>query len=295
MKIVGFGMSGLIGGALGRKLTQRHDLVLLKRGVDWDARALGPWAKRIDGADAVINLSGEPIVGKRWTAGQKKAIRDSRVLATRVIVEAIAAARAKPKALLNASATGFYGARDPDEVLTENSPAGEGFLADVCREWERTALRARDYGVRTVCLRTSPVLAREGGMLKKMLPPFRAGLGGPLGSGRQIVSWIHIEDEEGAILKCLEDVSLEGPVNLASPNPVPMKEFTRTLARALHRPAFFKVPAFALKILLGEMADMLVTGQKVLPEKLLRAGYVFNHPILDEALRHAVQSDTYLR
>jgi uncharacterized protein (TIGR01777 family) len=185
---------------------------------------------------------------------------------------------------LNASAIGIYGARD-EKPVDERTPAAKGFLGDLCSEWERQARKAETAGVRTVLLRTGIVLAVEGGALAKMLPPFRLGLGGPLGDGRQYMSWIHIDDEVGAILEALRNPALSGPVNLVSPNTLPMKEFAKELGRALKRPAVLPAPAFALRLALGEMSELLLTGQNVVPAKLTAAGYRFRHPALSDALK----------
>ena len=296
MKIVAAGLSGLIGRPLKGRLIQKNELVLLKRKnstdtsqgtlrqVLWDPPQIGEWAKEVDGADAVINLSGEPIAEKRWTAAQKKELKNSRLNTTRAIVDAILRAKNKPKVLLNASAIGFYGPRN-HSALDEGAEAGEGFLAEMCQEWESEARRAESSGVRVVRLRTGIVLAKEGGALAKMAPPFRFFLGGPLGGGQQMMSWIHIEDEVGAMIKILEDPNIHGAVNLTAPQPVTMREFARALGKTLNRPALFPVPAFALKILLGEMSEMLLTGQNVYPKKLLEAGFKFKYPSLDPALK----------
>ncbi|HTL70865.1 MAG TPA: TIGR01777 family oxidoreductase [Candidatus Eisenbacteria bacterium] len=277
MKIAGAGTSGLIGSSLTARLVSRHTFVRLRRPVspEWDAA--------IDGADAVINLAGENIAGRRWTPAQKMELIQSRLKTTRAVVDAIERARVKPRILLNASATGFYGPRG-DEPLGEESPKGAGFLADLCAEWERQARRAESMGVRTVLLRTGVVLAKEGGALAKMLPAFRLGLGGPLGSGRQYFSWIHLDDEVAAIEFALENDSVRGPVNLTAPNPVTNEEFTRALARALGRPAAFRAPAKALQILLGEMSELLLTGQNVRPGALQRQGFRFRYETVQPAL-----------
>ncbi len=295
MKIVASGLSGFIGGELKKALSDRHELVCLKRKgplkrqsgyreVLWDPQASGEWVKEIDGADAVINLSGEPIAGKRWTATQKKELILSRLTTTRALVEVIGKAATKPRVLLNASAIGYYGDRGT-EPLEEASKPGAGFLPDLCKEWERQASKAEAYGVRVVLLRTGIVLGRGGGALAKMLPSFRLGLGGPLGSGRQVMSWIHLEDVVGTILFALENTAVRGPVNLTAPEPVSMSEFARQLGKALRRPAVLPAPTFVLKALLGEMSELLLTGQKVLPQALLSAGYRFRYPALEPALK----------
>ncbi len=297
LKIVACGVSGLIGKPLSAAiLAKGYELVRLvrrkgpaisgarDREVWWWPPTLGDWVKEINGAHAVINLSGESIAGKRWTGSQKKELRASRLHATRAIVEAISQVKNKPKVLLNGSAVGFYGPRDAS-VIDESAEAGSDFLSELCREWEKEARKAEAFGVRTVNLRTGIVLSREGGALAKMLPPFQAFLGGPLGNGRQLFSWVHIDDEVGAILKALEDPALRGPVNLTSPHAVPMKEFAQTLGRVLGRPSVFPAPGFVLKLLLGEMSSLLLTGQNVYPRKLVEAGFAFRYPVLEAALR----------
>ncbi len=282
MKIVGVGLSGLIGQALKEALVKRHELVLLRRPASVES-----WLRQIDGADAVVNLAGEPIAEKRWTKTEKEKIRTSRIETTRVVVGCIARANFKPKVLLNASAIGFYGARG-EEALDESAKSGDGFLASVCTDWEKEAARAEGFGVRTVFIRTGVVLSKNGGALAKMLPPFKFFMGGPLGSGRQIMSWVHIDDEVGGILKALEDDRIRGPLNLTAPHSVTMKEFAGTLGRVLHRPAWAPVPAFVLRLLLGDMSEMLLTGQNVTPQKLMKYGYPFKFKVLEEALRDLV-------
>lgn len=297
MKIVACGASGLIGRPLCAALLEKGcELVRLvrrkgpaiagacEREVWWWPPTLGDWVKEVNGAHAIINLSGEPIAGKRWTGSQKKELHASRLHATRAIVEAISQVKNKPKVLLNASAVGFYGPRDAS-VLDESAEGGSDFLSELCREWEKEARKAEAFGVRTVNLRTGIVLSPEGGALAKMLPPFRAFIGGPLGNGRQLFSWVHIDDEVGAILKAMEDPALRGPVNVTAPHAVPMKEFAQTLGRVLGRPSAFPVPGFALKLLLGEMSTLLLNGQNVYPRKLVEAGFSFRYPILEAALR----------
>ncbi len=300
MKVVGSGFSGLIGRPLASQLLKKYELTQLVRDsksrkdsasaarrVSWRPPFFDDWVNEVDGAYAVINLSGEPIAEKRWNAARKKELRRSRVQSTKALVDAMGRAKIKPKVFMNASAIGFYGARDSSPI-DESAPPGSGFLSELCQEWENEASRARSLGIRTVLLRTGVVLAREGGALSKMVPPFKIGAGGPLGNGRQFMSWIHIEDEVSAILRILEDSSIHGPVNLTSPQAVSMKEFTATLGHALKRPAFFPVPGLALRVLLGEMSEMLLTGQNVLPTVLLRAGYSFKYPALEPALKALV-------
>ncbi len=299
MKIVACGITGLVGRPLAKALSQKYDLVCLRRKLSsggaatlgrevlWDPSRPGEWTKELEGAYAVINLSGEPIAGKRWTQNQKNQLRDSRVQTTKTIVDAIIQAKARPKVLLNASAIGFYGSRG-NEILNEESAGGSDFLSGVCAQWEKEARRAESFDVRVVNLRTGIVLAREGGALAKMITPFRMFLGGPLGSGEQMMSWVHIEDEVGGILKALEDNEIRGPLNLTAPNPVTMGEFARTLGHVMRRPSVFPVPGFVLKILLGEMSALLLTGQRVQPQKLTQRGFHFRHETLDHALRSLV-------
>lgn len=302
MRIVLSGGTGFIGKALlSRLVREGHQILLLSRNpertpdpqqknvtaVPWDAREVGPWAQSVDGADAVINLSGENIAAKRWTAAQKARILQSRLAATKAIVSAIERAKKAPPVLVNASAVGYYG-DVPEGDVTESHPRGKGFLAEVCEQWEKEALVAKRKGVRVVLLRTGIVLEKGGGAIQKMLPPFLCFLGGPLGSGRQWFPWIHLEDEVGAILYAIKNSALSGPVNAVSPHPVRLKDFCSAFARVLHRPSWLPVPAFALRMLLGEIAEMLLTGQRALPRKLEQAGYPFQYPSLHGALASIV-------
>jgi uncharacterized protein (TIGR01777 family) len=237
----------------------------------------------VEGAGAVVNLAGANISAQRWTGAYKVQIRQSRIEPTRAIVEAIRAARARPRVLVNASAVGWYGGRG-DEEITEASTPGKDFLAEVCQAWEAEALRAEPLGVRVVLLRTGVVLARDGGALAKMVPPFKAFVGGPIGSGKQWVPWIHLADEIGLILWAIES-QVRGPVVAVAPNAVRMKEFARALGRALHRPALFPVPAPALRLAVGEMAELLLDGQRARPIKALESGYRFRFSRAEEALQ----------
>lgn len=284
--------SGLAGTAICAELARRGVPIrrLVRRAADatrgeaaWDpARGtLDPAA--LAGAQAVIHLSGEPIAAGRWTTEQKRRIRDSRVASTRLLAERLAGLPSAPPTLVCASAIGFYGARD-DETLDEGSAPGTGFLADVCRDWEGAADPARDAGIRVVHLRIGMVLAREGGALVKMLTPFRLGLGGPLGNGRAWMSWIHLDDLVRAACFAIEDGTLSGPVNAVAPAPVTNADFTRALARALHRPALLPAPAFAIRALLGEMGqELLLASTRVLPRRLEAAGFRFAYPSIDKA------------
>jgi uncharacterized protein (TIGR01777 family) len=273
MRVVVAGASGLIGTQLTGALRDRgDDVVALPR------FGTAPWS--VGGADAVVNLAGASVAGKRWTPAYKQEITDSRVLPTRALVEAIAGAPRKPRVLVNASAVGYYGGRG-DEVLEESAGPGADFLAGVGQRWEAEAQRAP---VRSVQLRTGIVLSAKGGALEKMLPPFKAFVGGPIGSGKQWFPWIHIADEVAAILWSI-DHEVTGPVNLASPGIVTMKEFAKALGRALHRPSWAPMPAAPLKILLGEFAFALLEGQRAVPRKLLDSGFRFRFADVDSALR----------
>jgi uncharacterized protein (TIGR01777 family) len=288
-KVLLTGASGLIGSALRPslqvegcelwRLTRRKPL---ERQIAWDpARPLDPEA--VSGFDAVIHVAGENIAGL-WTAAKKRRILQSRVVGTRNLSEALAKTPQPPTVLVAASAIGYYGDRD-DEILNEESSAGSGFLPEVCQQWEAAAQPAKDAGIRTVHIRTGLVLSQEGGALAKMLPVFRMGLGGQVGSGRQWWSWIHIEDLVAAVLYLLRDESLCGPVNFVAPSPVTNGEFTKTLSARLHRPAFFSVPAVAARLALGRAADeLLLASARVEPARLAQAGFCFRHPTLGEAL-----------
>jgi uncharacterized protein (TIGR01777 family) len=233
-----------------------------------------------------VHLAGENIAGGRWTAAMKQKIRDSRVNGTRSLCEALARMESPPKVLVVASAIGFYGNRD-DEIMDESSKAGEGFLSDVCREWEDATQAARDAGIRVVNLRIGVVLSPKGGALAKMLTPFKLGGGGIIGNGRQYWSWISIDDVAGAIHHALMTDSLSGPVNAVAPNAPMNREFTKTLGRVLRRPTILPMPAFAAKLALGEMAnDLLLASTRVEPTKLIESGYKFRQPTLEKSLRH---------
>jgi hypothetical protein len=235
--------------------------------------------------NAVINLAGEPIVDKRWTAQRKQLLWDSRVTLTGELVRHIAAASHKPSVLLSGSAVGYYGDRG-DSILDESEPAGEGFAAELCKAWEDAARVAESSGVRVCLLRTSPVLSSDGGMLARMLPPFRLGLGARLGNGRQWMGWVHIEDYVAMVLRLLHDGQMRGPYNMAATQPVTNAEFTASLAAVLHRPALFVAPAMLLKLAMGESASLLLEGQRVVPKKMESAGYRFAFPALNDALNN---------
>jgi hypothetical protein len=239
----------------------------------------------VNGATAVVNLAGASIAGRRWTAAYKQLIASSRVDTTNAIVDAIGNCAQKPAVLINGSAVGYYGPHG-DERLDESATPVRSFLTDVCLKWEAAADSAAQYGVRVVKNRTGIVLARNGGALAKMTPPFKAFVGGPLGSGKQGMSWIHIDDEIGIIMHALANAGVSGAINSTAPNPVDNKTFSTALGHVLHRPAFMPAPALPLRIMMGEMADeMLLTGQFVIPKKAIEAGYMFRFPELEPALR----------
>jgi|SRR5882672_485586 len=306
MKILVTGSTGLVGRALVSALAKEgHSACRLVRpgtnvnddaggfNVAWNP-ATGELGGAAVGADAVVNLAGAPIGDGRWTAKRKEELRASRVGTTRALIRAIEKMNAKPSVFISASAIGYYGNRG-DEELSEESAPGEGFLAEIAREWEAEALKAEAWRTRVVLARLGIVLAKQGGALPKMLTPFRWGLGGRLGSGKQWMSWVALEDVVGILKLCLERTPIQGavnfapvsgPVNVVSPQPLTNTEFTKTLASALHRPAIFPAPPFALWLALGrEMADALVMGsQRVLPKKLEKLDYNFRHAELRSAL-----------
>ena len=292
MKIVISGASGLIGTQLVAKLSSSgHEVVRLVRRspksgeIQWNPKSGTLDAVALEGADAVIHLSGAGIGDKRWTDGYRKEILDSRTATTALLANTMASLSRKPSVFLSGSAIGIYGARN-DEQLTEVSTHGTGFLAEVCEQWEAAAKPAVDAGIRTVYLRTGIVLSPKGGALKKLLPLFKLGVGGKFGNGKQWQSWISIDDEIGAIEHLLT-ANVSGAVNLTAPNPVTNAEFTKVLASVLKRPAIVPVPTFAPKILLGgELADaLLFTGQRVIPAALNASGYNFKHTTLESAFR----------
>ncbi len=296
MRIVVSGATGLIGTQLVAALKARgDDVTVLSRNPERTAAALGveavawqplngpPPTEALAGSDAVIHLAGEP-VAQRWSAAAKQAILDSRETGTRHLVDAIAASDPKPAALLSSSAVGYYG-KHGDDVVTEQTAAGNNFLAGVCVAWEREALRAEALGLRVVIVRTGVVLDASGGALKRMLPPFKAGVGGPVAGGRQYIPWIHCDDIVGLYLAALDDPSWSGPVNGTAPEPVTNAVFSKALGRALGRPAVLPVPSFAIRALYGEMAEIVTEGQRAVPAAAERLGYSFKYPELDEALR----------
>jgi uncharacterized protein (TIGR01777 family) len=267
---------------LGRNPARAREQLGVKDALAWSAEQTIP-ARALDGVDAVFHLAGDPIAGGRLTAAKKQNVRDSRVLGTRNMVAAIRDAASRPRVLVCASAIGFYGSRGDDE-LVETSAAGTGFLADLCRDWEKEALAASALGVRVVCARTGVVLAREGGALTSMQPAFQLGLGGPLGSGKQWMSWIHIDDVVGLLLHAADRANVEGPLNVCAPHPSRNIDFSRALGRAMHRPAWVRAPAVALRMVLGDMADVVMASQRVIPAKAAATGYAFRFATVEEAL-----------
>jgi len=301
MRILITGATGFIG----RRLLSRLDrAVVLTRDIErakeqlagcnvsvfgWDSASEPAPPEAFHDVDAVIHLAGDPVASGRWRKKKKARIRDSRVHGTRNLVATLADLSSKPKVLVSASAVGFYGTRG-DEELDEASPVGNDFLADVCFHWEAEARKAEAVGIRVVMPRVGMVLGKEGGALSKMLRPFKMCLGGRLGNGRQWWPWIHADDLVKLILFAVENDGLAGPVNGTSPNPVTNREFTKTLARVLRRPAIFPMPRFMLHALFGEFGGVLMTSQRALPSAVLDAGFSFEYPLLEEALRAAVKA-----
>ena len=303
MKIIVSGASGLVGSALVPALgAGGHQVTALVRReskqrahadvaeVEWDPNAGQLDAARLVGHDAAVHLAGESVTGGRWTAEKKRRIRESRVRSTRLLAETLARLQTRPRVLVCASAVGYYGNRGA-EVLTEASAPGTDFLSDVCREWEAAAEPARAAGIRVVHLRFGVVLSAEGGALAQMLTPFKLGIGGQLGSGAHYMSWLALDDAVGMIEHALADESLSGPVNAVAPQPVTNHEFTKTIGRVLGRPTLLPMPAFALRLALGEMADaLLLSSARVEPQRLAAAGYQFKYPQLEGALRHVLHA-----
>ena len=292
MRVLVSGGSGFIGVPLCRMLRgSGHAVTVVSRDPDHtgdDAIGWDDVPRAVAATDAIVNLAGEPIAARRWTGAQKRRIRESRIEATRTLVGAAAATDPRPRVLVNASAVGWYGPRD-DERLDETAAPGEGFLAEVCRAWEGEAVAAERVGVRVVRIRIGIVLAPDGGALGRIVPPFRAFLGGPLGSGRQWMSWVHRDDVIGLIVEALENEAWSGAANATAPQPVTNAEFALALGQVLARPARLRTPGFALRLALGEMADMLLTGQRVLPAVAERLGYAWRYPELRGALRATVR------
>ncbi len=299
MKILITGASGLVGKALQRSFADKgYEMLLAGRGEPKHANEI-QWSvedgfrdedlSRLEGLDAVVHLAGEGIAGLRWTDEKKKAIRDSRVNGTHNLVNTLADLKQAPKVLIAGSAMGFYGDRG-DEIVTETSRAGDTFLSEVSKEWEAESRRAEDSGIRTVLLRTAIVLSKDGGALATMLTPFKLGVGGVVGSGKQWMSWISLDDVVGIINYAIENENLRGAINVASPNPVTNEEFTKTLGEVLYRPTFLPLPEFAVNLVFGEMGDaLLIDSTRVEPKRLHEAGYKFKFTNLKSALENAVK------
>lgn len=297
MRIAVTGSTGLIGTALVRSLrADGHDVVRLVRRssaatgeVPWDPRRRWVEPGGLDGCEAVVHLAGAGVDDHRWSDAYKREIRDSRVLGTAAIAAAVAAMDAPPRVLVSGSAIGYYGDTG-DRRVDESAPAGTGFLARVCADWEAATRPAADAGVRTVHARTGLVVAGEGGAWGKLFPLFRLGLGGRLGSGRQYQSFISLHDEVAALRHLIDSDGLSGPVNLTAPEPVTNRETTAAMSRLLHRPAFFAVPSPVLRLALGEFAGEVLTGARVIPRRLTESGFSFAHPTITDALRAALDS-----
>ena len=293
MKILISGASGLVGAAVAQSLTNdHHEIIRLVRRaprsreeIEWNPDANKLDASGLNHIEAVVHLAGESIASGRWNREKKARIRDSRVKGTRLLSETLANLSQPPRVLVSASAIGYYGDRG-DEVLTEESPEGRGFLAEVCREWEAATGAAQERGVRVTMMRFGMILSERGGALTKMMPPFKMGVGGRIGSGQQFISWVALDDVVGAIIYAIGTESLTGPINTVAPNPVTNEEFTRVLGRVLSRPTIFPLPAFAARLAFGEMADeLLLSSARVEPRRLLESGYRFRYADLESALR----------
>jgi uncharacterized protein (TIGR01777 family) len=298
-KIIITGATGFIGKKLSKALIERGEQLTiftqsLEKGkteipnaydyVRWDYNNPGEWEKHLNGKDAVIHLAGANLFGRRWNKEYKKTIMESREIGTRNIVEAISKAEKKPPVFICSSAVGYYG-DSGNSTLTEDSPNGNDFLASVCMRWESSAAEVEKLGVRRVSIRTGLILSIEEGALKKMLLPFKLFIGGSLGDGKQWFPWIHVDDIIGIYLYALDNVNLKGSVNAAAPNPVRMKEFARTLGKTLHKPSFFSVPEFVLRVVLGEFAYAVTASLKVTPQKLKDMNYKFKFERLEDALK----------
>lgn len=297
MKVVIGGANGLVGKELVQALVARGDEVVAlarkpaqaewtrgARLVLWDGKTQGDWSREVDGADALVNMAGLNVGDQRWDPEFKRRILASRLDSTGACVEALRAATKRPRVFLSASAVGYYGSQG-DTRLDESGAPGKDFLATVCQQWEAAAEPAAALGVRTIQLRTGVVLAPDGGALAKMLPPFKAFVGGPLGDGKQWFPWIHLADEIALCLFLLDHATLAGPVNAAAPGIVNMNDFAKALGKVLHRPSIARVPALAVRLAVGEFADAVLASQRVIPEKLQAAGFAFKFPEVEGALR----------
>jgi uncharacterized protein len=296
MRVVLAGGTGFIGrrflhelliGGDEAHLLLRTDPGDLPRGIRvsrWDGRKMGDWVRELEGADAIVNLAGAPLAGGRWTEKRRELLRRSRIETTRLLVEAAGSMRRSPRVLVNSSAVGIYG-DVPEGTVSEASPRGSGFLAELCSQWEDAALAAKDVGLRVVLPRPGIVLGADGGALRKMLTPFRYFVGGVIGTGRQWVPWIHQDDMVGILRSALREEWMEGPINATAPDPVRMEDLAATIGEILRSPSWLSVPPLALRIAFGEMSSVLLTGQRAVPAKLLENGFSFRFPQLTEALR----------
>ncbi len=303
MKVVITGGTGLIGSALTDNLLGAgHEVIVLTRNPDeyrrsmpeavhlvqWDAKTAGEWVAEADGADAVVNLAGASL-DNRWTDSYKQRVRDSRVNSGTALIEGFKAMETKPKMLVQASAVGYYGPSG-DKVVTEATPPGDDFLADVCQAWEASTADAEKMGIRRVIIRTGIVLSTKSGAMARLIPIFKIGAGGPVGSGKQYYPWIHIGDEVSAIRHLIEDENAQGVYNLSAPNPVQNRVFVKALGRALSRPAIAPAPGIALKLLFGEMSTIVLDGQRAIPERLQEEGFQFRFVEPEPAMRHLLYS-----
>ena len=302
MKVIVVGGTGFIGTRLVQALLEKNFGVTVVtrnpkrvdsrwgqsvRCIEWNPPRLVALEEALDGQDALVNLAGEGIADSRWTSTRKKILRQSRIEITRTIVDIISHLSTPPRVLINASGIGYYGLQPPAPV-DEFSGPGDGFLAELCVEWESEALKAKEYGVRVVCLRAGMVLGKGGGALAKMLPPFKMFVGGPIQPGTQPVSWIHLEDLLQLIVQALHDPHCKGPINAVSPHPVTMQEFCQTLGKVLGRPSWLPVPSWPLKVALGEMATLMTHGQTVKPTVVHKIGFDYSYPFLETALQSIV-------
>lgn len=304
MNVAIIGGSGFIGKHLTRVLAKHgHQVTIVSRRattrttdqvsgaswVSWHPLTCDSLEKALAGVDAVVNLAGAPIADRRWTAGRKKLLRDSRIETTKLLVRALSNMSKRPATLINASGIGYYGL-DASGTVTESSPAGQDFLARLCVDWEREAARAEEFGLRVVTVRLGMVLGHDGGALPKMLLPFRLFLGGPISPGDQPISWIHVEDAAQLIHWSLETQQVQGPVNAVAPTPCTMEEFCQTIGKVLSRPSWLPVPQWTLNLALGELSTLMTTGQRVEPRVALGHGFAYSHPSLETALRSLLQS-----
>lgn len=307
MRVIITGGTGLIGSALAKNLVaDGHEVISLSRnpaqqtfpqgvrGVAWDSKTAAGWGHLADGADAIVNLAGAPIAGtglfpSRWTDERKRRIRQSRIDAGTAVTEAVAAATHKPNVVIQSSGIDYYGNVPGDQIITEASSNGRGFLADVTVDWENSTAGVEAMGVRRVIIRTGIVLSLDSGALPITILPFKFFVGGPLGSGEQWWPWIHLDDEVRAIRFLLENESAAGPYNLCTPNPLKNKEFAKTIGQVMNRPAFFPTPAFALRLGLGEIAAIVLDGRRAMPQKLQNDGFNFKFPTAEPALRDLLQ------